>query len=77
MPSDDFTGTEAKNDLFSEAIYYLSEELSSLSPPPDTLRSSLSVDPVETFISAWENSLSLVKYISTISLYVKTGSVNS
>ena len=58
------------DDILSEALYYMYDELCSLCPPDN--QSDQCMDSVETITAAWETSLSLVKYVTSISTFVRT-----
>ena len=76
------------DDILSEALYYMYDELCSLCPPdsqsdqrldsvktPDH-QSDQCIDSVETITAAWQTSLSLVKYMTSISAFVRTSALN-
>ena len=90
------------DDILSEALYYMYDELCSLCPPdsqsdqrldsvktpvnqPDQgvdivktpgSQSGQCIDSVETITAAWQTSLSLVKYMTSISTFVRTSALN-
>ena len=90
------------DDILSEALYYIYNELCSLCPPdsqsdqkldsmktPDSQsdqgldsaktpdnQSDQCIDSVETMTAAWQTSLSLVKYMTSITTFVRTSALN-